>query len=477
MDLIFEKGAPGRGVDLFGPLDVDVYELPESLRRQTKPRLPEVSEVEVDRHYTALEKRTYGINDGIYLLGSCTMKHNPSVNEITSSYPGFANIHPLQEEDTIQGALESLVVLEDRLTKVTGMDKMTFQPAAGSHGEFLGLLMIRAHHKKNGQSHRNKVLIPDAAHGTNPASATMAGYQVVSVPSNEKGEILVDELQKIVGDDTAGLMLTNPNTEGLFDPNILEITRIVHEAGGLCYYDGANLNPIMGWVKPGDMGFDVIHLNLHKTFSTPHGGGGPGACAVGVKEILAPYLPDGHPVLVDGKYEMQTPTHSIGRIRSFWGNYLVLIRALTYTLNLGGDGLREAAENATLNANYMKARLKDKYKMSNDLLCMHEFVMSLQPLKEETGVTAKDVAKGLLDYGMHPPTMYFPLTVPEALMVEPTETETKESLDRAIDAFLEMWDVAHENPEVLKTAPHNAPIKRPDEVQAARSPILTYQFD
>ena len=347
------------------------------------------------------------------------------------------------------------------------MDAMTFQPAAGAHGEFTGLLLIKAYHRSRGELGRNKIIVPDSAHGTNPASAVMAGFQVINIPSGADGCVDVEALRAAVGPDTAGLMLTNPNTVGIFDKNILDITQIVHEAGGLCYYDGANLNAVMGVVRPGDMGFDVIHLNLHKTFSTPHGGGGPGAGAVGFKELLRPFLPG--PVVVKGEsgYQFAQPEQSIGRMKNFYGNFTVVIKALTYVLTLGQEGIGEAAQNAVLNANYMRKRLEDTFHMAYAGPCMHEFVMSLDDLKEETGVSALDLAKGLLDNGIHPPTMYFPLIVHEALMVEPTETESRETLDEACDVFLKLWEQAH--------TPVATPVGRLDEVGAARHPVLRYQ--
>lgn len=476
MKLLFETSVSGRSAEYLPELDVPALEpVRGELARKSALDLPELSEVDVDRHYSALERRTHGVNNGMYMLGSCTMKYNPQVNEVTAALPGFASLHPLQPAHTCQGALEALVELEGALNEICGMDATTFQPAAGAHGELTGLLLIKAYHEDKGDAARTKILVPDAAHGTNPASAAMAGLEVVAIPATEKGGVDVEALAGLVGPDTAGLMLTNPNTEGMFDENILEITRLVHEAGGLNYYDGANLNAIMGVVRPGDMGFDVIHLNLHKTFSTPHGGGGPGSCAVGVKDILMPYLPGPHAVSAgDGRFEWMVPAKSIGRVRSFQGNFLVTLRALTYVLTLGKEGIPASAKNAVLNANYMMKLLEDIYPMVNEGLCMHEFVMTLEKLKKETGITAKDVAKGLLDYGVHPPTMYFPLTVHEALMVEPTETEPKETLDAAAQAFRELYEKAHSDPEWLHTAPHTTPVCRPDEVLAAREPKLRY---
>ena len=472
MQLIFEKGAPGRHLSLLPPCDVPEVR-PERPRAEPL-ELPEVSENELTRHYSALCKRVHGVNDGFYPLGSCTMKYNPKINEELAALPGFTQIHPLQPEAGVQGCLEVYARAEELLDEITGMDAMTFQPAAGAHGEFTGLLLIKAYHRGRGDEGRTKILVPDSAHGTNPASAVMAGFTVVNIPSAADGGVDVEALRAAAGPDTAGLMLTNPNTLGLFDRNILEITRIVHEAGGLCYYDGANLNAVMGVVRPGDMGFDVVHLNLHKTFSTPHGGGGPGSGAVGCKSFLAPYLP-GPVVRREGDgFRFAAPEHSIGRVKNFFGNFTVVVKALAYILTLGREGIPEAAENAVLNANYMMARLREKYAMACDGLCMHEFVMTLEDLKEETGVSAMDIAKGLLDNGIHPPTMYFPLIVHEALMVEPTETESKETLDEACDVFLKLWDLAHTDPQALHDAPVTAPVRRLDEVEAARHPVLRY---
>ena len=472
MQLIFEKGAPGRHLSLLPPCDVPEVR-PERPRAEPL-ELPEVSENELTRHYSALCKRVHGVNDGFYPLGSCTMKYNPKINEELAAMPGFTQVHPLQPEETVQGCLEVYAQTEALLNEITGMDAMTFQPAAGAHGEFTGLLLIKAYHRGRGDEGRTKILVPDSAHGTNPASAVMAGFTVVNIPSAADGGVDVEALRAAAGPDTAGLMLTNPNTLGLFDRNILEITRIVHEAGGLCYYDGANLNAVMGVVRPGDMGFDVVHLNLHKTFSTPHGGGGPGSGAVGCKSFLAPYLP-GPVVRREGDgFRFATPERSIGRVKNFFGNFTVVVKALAYILTLGREGIPEAAENAVLNANYMMARLREKYAMACDGLCMHEFVMTLEDLKEETGVSAMDIAKGLLDNGIHPPTMYFPLIVHEALMVEPTETESKETLDEACDVFLKLWDLAHTHPQALHDAPVTAPVRRLDEVEAARHPVLRY---
>jgi len=472
MKLIFEKGAPGQHLTLMPACDVPEAAL---ARPRTEPlELPHVSETELTRHYTALAKRVHGVNDGFYPLGSCTMKYNPKINEDMANLPGFAQIHPLQPEGTVQGCLEVLDASARLLGEITGMDAMTFQPAAGAHGEFTGLLLIKAYHTHRNDTARTKIIVPDSAHGTNPASAVMAGFTVVNIPSGPDGCVDVEALRQAVGADTAGLMLTNPNTVGIFDKNILEITKIVHDAGGLCYYDGANLNAVMGVVRPGDMGFDVIHLNLHKTFSTPHGGGGPGSGAVGCKKLLAPFLP-GPVVAADGTgCHLVQPEHSIGRVKNFYGNFAVAVRALTYVLTLGREGIPEAAKNAVLNANYMMKLLSEKYTMAYAGPCMHEFVMCLQDLKDATGCSAMDIAKGLLDHGIHPPTMYFPLIVHEALMIEPTETESQETMDEVCGVFLHLWDVAHSAPQTLHDAPTRTPVRRLDEVGAARNPVLRY---
>ena len=463
MKLIFELGTEGRGLSLMPACDVPEYTLPEE--RTAPLRLPHVSENELTRHYTALCKRIHGVNDGFYPLGSCTMKYNPKIDEDMAALPGFTQLHPLQPVETAQGALEALHVLGSELGEIFGMDAVTFQPAAGAHGEFTGVLLIKAYHTDRGDTVRTKIIVPDSAHGTNPATAAMCGYDVVNIASGEDGCVDLDALRAVLGEDTAGLMLTNPNTVGIFDKNILEITRLVHEAGGLCYYDGANLNAVMGIVRPGDMGFDCIHMNLHKTFATPHGGGGPGAGAVGCKAFLKEFLP--HSALAEEPGHLQ--------VRSFQGNFLVVVRALAYLLALGREGIPEAAENAVLNANYLMAKLKGTYTPAYDRLCMHEFVLDLSDLKKETGVSALDVAKSLIDEGIHPPTMYFPLIVHEALMLEPTETEGPETLDHAAEVLRMLYKKAFEDAEAMHTAPHNMPIGRPDEVQAARKPVLRWK--
>ena len=465
MKLIFEKSVPGRGTEYLPKCDVEEVSLPAGLVRETAPKLPEVSETDLSRHYTELNKNVHGVNCGFYPLGSCTMKYNPRIDEEMAALPGFTGIHPLAPKHTTLGCQEVLDTIRKSLCEITGMDDMTFQPAAGAHGEFTGVLLIKQYHDARGDTKRKKIIVPDSAHGTNPATAAMCGFQVVNIPSAPDGCVDLEALKAVLGEDTAGLMLTNPNTVGIFDENILEITRLVHEAGGLCYYDGANLNAVMGVVRPGDMGFDCVHLNLHKTFATPHGGGGPGAGAVGCKAHLAEFLPKS--ALMDGGEHIQ--------VRSFAGNFLVVVKALTYILSLGREGIPEAAQNAVLNANYLMAKIKGTFEPAFDRICMHEFVLDLSRFKKETGVSALDVAKTLIDYGMHPPTMYFPMIVHEALMLEPTETESRETLDWAAEIFRKLYALAQEDPEYMHLSPHHAQIGRPDEVQASRNPIVRYQ--
>ena len=465
MKLIFEKSVPGRRCTILPACDVESVSLPDSLRREEKPALPEMSETDISRHYTELCKQVHGVNCGFYPLGSCTMKYNPRIDEEMAALPGFAGVHPLSPAQDRKGMQQVLDTAAEYLCEITGMDDMTFQPAAGAHGEFTGVLLIKQYHDARGDKKRTKIIVPDSAHGTNPATAAMCGFDVVNIASGPDGCVNLDALRAALGEDTAGLMLTNPNTVGIFDKNILEITRLVHEAGGLCYYDGANLNAVMGVVRPGDMGFDCIHMNLHKTFATPHGGGGPGAGAVGCKAFLKEFLP--HSALAEEPGHIQ--------VRSFQGNFLVVVRALAYLLTLGKEGIPEAAENAVLNANYLMAKLRGTYTPAYDRLCMHEFVLDLSDLKKETGVSALDVAKSLIDEGIHPPTMYFPLIVHEALMLEPTETEGIETLDHAAEVLRKLYHKAFEDAASMHTAPHNMPIGRPDEVQAARKPVLRWK--
>jgi glycine dehydrogenase subunit 2 len=476
--LIFELTKTGRIGYSLPELDVpetNISEyLPTDYLRKEEPKLPEVSELDIMRHYTALSKRNHGVDSGFYPLGSCTMKYNPKINEAVARYAGFAHIHPLQEESSVQGALELMYDLQEHLIEITGMDEVTLQPAAGAHGEWTGLMMIRAYHEANGDTKRTKVIVPDSAHGTNPASATVAGLETVTVKSNENGLVDLDDLRSLVGEDTAALMLTNPNTLGLFEENILEMAEIVHNAGGKLYYDGANLNAVLSKARPGDMGFDVVHLNLHKTFTGPHGGGGPGSGPVGVKRDLIPFLPK--PVLVKKgdqyTFDYDRP-QSIGRVKPYYGNFGINVRAYTYIRTMGPDGLQAVTENAVLNANYMMRRLAKYYDLPYDRHCKHEFVISGRRQKK-LGVRTLDIAKRLLDFGYHPPTIYFPLNVEECMMIEPTETESKETLDAFIDAMIQIAKETEENPEIVQEAPHTTIIKRLDETLAARKPILRY---
>ncbi|MBG9791561.1 glycine dehydrogenase [Paenibacillus dendritiformis] len=474
--LIFELSKPGRTAYSLPECDVPQRAIeamiPAAMLRQQPAELPEVYEVDVIRHYTELSRRNFGIDNGFYPLGSCTMKYNPKINEDVARLAGFAKIHPYQPAESIQGALEMLYTLQQDLAALTGMDEVTLQPAAGAHGEWTGLMMIRAYHESKGER-RTKVIVPDSSHGTNPASATAAGLDTITIPSDERGLVDLEALRAAVGPDTAALMLTNPSTLGLFEEHILEIADIVHEAGGLLYYDGANSNAIMGITRPGDMGFDVVHLNLHKTMSTPHGGGGPGAGPVGVKSILAPYLPK--PLIVkkeDGSFgfEEERPT-SIGRVKAYLGNFGILVRAYTYMRTYGPDGLRRVSECAVLNANYMMHRLAPYFEVPYPGVCKHEFVISGSGLKQY-GVRTLDVAKRLLDFGFHPPTIYFPLNVEECMMIEPTETESKETLDAFIDTMIQIAKEAEEQPDLLLNAPHHTDVRRLDETLAARKPVL-----
>ncbi len=473
MKLIFEVSKEGYQTSSAprSPLrKTNAIDLPESLLRKDLP-LPQVAEVEVLRHFIELSTRNYGVDSGFYPLGSCTMKYNPRLNEDMARLPGFAQIHPYQP--SVQGAVDLMGELAHDLAEITGMDAVTLQPSAGAHGELTGLLLINAYHRDR-KDKRNKIIIPDAAHGTNPASATMAGFSTIVIQSTPEGEVDLELLEAALDSDVAGLMLTNPNTLGLFDRHILEITKKVHTAGGLCYYDGANLNPMMGVCRPGDMGFDVVHVNLHKSFSTPHGGGGPGAGPVGVKKILEPFLPI--PVIVGKKdsYKLETKRpKSIGRVRSFYGNFGVLVRAYTYIKALGAAGLRKVGEIAALNANYMRVRLQEEFDLPIKRTCCHEFVLT--DAKMPNHVTTLDIAKRLLDFKMHAPTIYFPQIVHGALMIEPTETESVERLDQFIDALLQIKQEAQEKPEFVTSAPHTTPVSRLDDVRAARKPILKYK--
>lgn len=476
--LIFEIGRPGRVAYSLPESDVDSVDLeeklPKHLIRDEEVNLPEVSELELMRHYVALSKKNFGVEDGFYPLGSCTMKYNPKINEDVASLPGFTRIHPYQPEETVQGALELIYNLQEELAVIGGMDAVTLQPAAGAQGEWTGLMIVKQYFEERGEDKRTKVLVPDSAHGTNPASAAVAGFDVVTVPSNDQGLVDLEELKKVVGDDTAAFMLTNPNTLGLFEKEIKEIAEVVHEAGGLLYYDGANANAILGKTTPGLMGFDIVHFNLHKTFSTPHGGGGPGAGPVGVKEFLIPYLPVPR-VEKDGDKFVLNSDHpsSIGRVKGFYGNFLILVRAYTYIRTMGTEGLNEVSDAAVLHANYLRKKLEPYFESPYDN-CMHEFVLSGSRQKK-LGVRTVDMAKRLLDHGFHPPTVYFPLIVDECMMIEPTDTESKETLDAFAEAMIQIAKEVEENPEVVLEAPHNTIVGRLDEVQAARKPIVRYQ--
>lgn len=476
-ELIFEMSQPGRISYSLPELDVPFTEeaIPAQYLRQVPAELPEVAELDLMRHYTELSRRNHGVDNGFYPLGSCTMKYNPKINEDVARYAGFSKIHPYQPQESVQGALQLLFELQEDLSEITGMDQVTLQPAAGAQGEWTGLMMIRAYHESKGQTGRNKVIVPDSAHGTNPASATVAGFETITIPSNEKGLVDVEELKKVLSDDTAALMLTNPNTLGLFEEDIKIIADLVHEAGGLLYYDGANANAILGIARPGDMGFDVVHLNLHKTFTTPHGGGGPGAGPVGVKKELIPFLPA--PMVEkdeQGQYFLQYDIpNTIGRVKGYYGNFGILVRAYTYIRTMGPDGLRKVSEYAVLNANYMLRRLEPYFDVPFKQACKHEFVLSGNRQKQH-GVRTLDMAKRLLDFGYHPPTIYFPLIVEECLMFEPTETESKETLDRFIDVMIQIAKEAEETPEIVQEAPHHTVVKRMDEVTAARKPILRW---
>jgi glycine dehydrogenase subunit 2 len=489
---IFERGAPGRRAFQCPALDVpavDPHELlPARLLRREPPRLPEVSEPELVRHYVRLSKRNFDLDSGFYPLGSCTMKHNPRLHERVAALPGHARLHPLQDPPRAQGALELMWRLQGALAEISGLPHVSLQPSAGSHGELAGVLLTRAFHEDRGET-RHKVLTPDTSHGTNPATVTMAGYEVVALATNPDGGIDLDDLRAHAGPDVACLMLTNPNTLGLFDPNIAEIAEVVHGVGATLYYDGANLNAVMGLSRPGDMGFDIVHFNLHKSFTQPHGGGGPGSGPIAVSERIAPFLPV--PVVVrdehgrfdldsDARGEGRVGSKSIGRLRGFQGNYGCFVRAYAYICSLGADGLKDASETAVLNANYLLARLREHgvaeyLPLAYGELCMHEFVLSGAPMKRELGLKTLDLAKRLLDFGFHPPTVYFPLLVDEALMVEPTETETRETLDAFADAVAEILREAAagaDGASIALGAPYTTPVRRLDEVAAAKHPVI-----
>ncbi|ULT54963.1 aminomethyl-transferring glycine dehydrogenase subunit GcvPB [Neobacillus drentensis] len=476
-DLIFEISRQGRVGSSLPECDVEKLDLqqklPKHLIRETPAELPEVSELQLVRHYTALSNKNHGIDNGFYPLGSCTMKYNPKINEDVARLEGFSRIHPYQPTETVQGALEVLYELQEELAVITGMDAVTLQPSAGAQGEWTGLMMVKAYHKQKGEV-RTKVLVPDSAHGTNPASASVAGYETITIPSNEQGLVDLEELKKHLDDNTAALMLTNPNTLGLFEKEIVEIAHVVHEAGGLLYYDGANANAILGKTTPGTMGFDIVHLNLHKTFTTPHGGGGPGAGPVGVKEKLIPFLPVPRVVKVEDQYALDyNQPQSIGRVKGYYGNFGILLRAYTYIRTMGPEGLRQVSEGAVLHANYLRKKLEPYFEAPYSQICKHEFVLSGSRQKK-LGVRTLDMAKRLLDFGYHPPTIYFPLNVEECLMIEPTETESKETMDAFADVMIQIAKEVEENPGIVLEAPHTTVIGRLDEVQAARQPILRY---
>jgi glycine dehydrogenase subunit 2 len=489
---IFERSAPGRRAATLPACDVPERPLdeliPAALLRERAPELPEVSEPEIVRHYNRISRRNFDLDTGPYPLGSCTMKHNPRLNERVAALPGHSRLHPAQDPKRAQGALELMWLLERALAEITGLPHVSLQPSAGSHGELAGLLLTRAYHEDRG-SERTRVLIPDTAHGTNPATVTMAGYEAVKVATDERGGVDLDDLRSKTDEQVACLMLTNPNTLGLFDENIAEITAVVREAGGTLYYDGANLNAIMGFSRPGDMGFDIVHVNLHKSFSQPHGGGGPGAGPIAVSERIEPYLPYPRIVRADAgdglapEFDLDYDgARSIGRLRGFQGNFGVFVRAYAYIRGLGAGGLKDASETAVLNANYLLARLRSgragRYlPVAFDRLCMHEFVLSGGPAKRELRVKTLDIAKRLLDYGFHPPTIYFPLLVDEALMFEPTETETKEALDALADAIEAILAEAERDPEILREAPFTTPVRRLDEATATRRPVLRQRRD
>jgi glycine dehydrogenase subunit 2 len=468
---IWELSVPGRVGASLPEADVPEYPLPGEIPLRTELPLPEVSELDVVRHFTRLSRLNFSIDTHMYPLGSCTMKYNPKVNDAVSSLPGFSEAHPLLSEELCQGSLELLYRLQTALAELSGFQAVSLQPAAGAQGELAGVLMIRAYHLDRGDRKRTRILIPDSAHGTNPASVSMAGFTAEQIPSDKRGNVDLAVLRERCDDTVAGLMITNPNTLGLFEEQIEEVTAIVHQAGGLVYGDGANFNALLGYLKPAHVGIDVMHFNLHKTFSTPHGGGGPGAGPVGAGPALAPYLPGPivRTVEPDVRYTLFYPEKSIGRLKSFYGNFGVLVRAFTYILQMGGEGLRAVAEHAVLNANYLKHLIEKRYRIPYNRPCMHEFVATGDVAP---GVHTMDIAKRLLDYGFHPPTVYFPLIVKEALMIEPTETESRQTLEAFAEALLKIAEEAVSSPELLHEAPHDTPVGRLDEVRAAREPIL-----
>ena len=479
--LIFERSKEGRNGYNLPALDVPEVNLEEELGstyvRKEQANLPEVDELELMRHYTGLSNRNFGILSGFYPLGSCTMKYNPVINEDVVRLPGFSHIHPYQDPKTVQGALELMYDLQVHLEEITGMDEITLQPAAGSQGEWTALMIFKAFHEANGESHRNEVIVPDSAHGTNPSSAAVAGFKVVEVKSNEKGLVDVEDLKEVVNENTAALMLTNPNTLGLFETEILEMSEIVHEAGGKMYYDGANLNAIMGYARPGDMGFDAVHLNLHKTFTGPHGGGGPGSGPIGVTDELKKFVPKPVVTEKDGEYDFNYDMpDSIGMVKNYYGNFGINVRAYTYIRTLGAEGVKKVSEGAVLNANYLMRSLEDSYDLPFTQHCKHEFVLSGNRQKKQ-GVKTLDIAKRLMDFDIHPPTVYFPLIVEEALMIEPTETESKETLDHFIATMKQIADETENNQDVIHSAPHKTTVKRLDEATASRKPKLRWEAE
>ncbi|AOY75261.1 aminomethyl-transferring glycine dehydrogenase subunit GcvPB [Clostridium formicaceticum] len=477
--LIFEISKKDRTAYSLPQCDVKEEALEEMIPRKflrgEEVDLPEVSELQVVRHFTQLSNKNYGVDTGFYPLGSCTMKYNPKINEDIASLDGFTGLHPYQPQETTQGALEMMYGLDEMLSEISGMDKVTLQPAAGAHGELTGLMMIKAYHKDRGEDKRTKIIVPDSAHGTNPATAAVAGLKIVEIKSDKNGAVDIESLKEALDDEVAGLMLTNPSTLGLFEEKIGEIADLVHAAGGLLYYDGANMNAIMGMTRPGDMGFDVMHFNLHKTFSTPHGGGGPGSGPVGVKSKLAKYLPvpvvekRGNDYILD--YDRP---HSIGKMKNFYGHFGIMLRAYAYILTMGAEGLKEVSEKAVLNANYMMHKLKQHYHLPIDQVCKHEFVLG-GIAKNKGEISTMDIAKRMLDYGYHPPTIYFPLIIKEAIMVEPTETESLETMDDFIEVMIKIAQEAEENPELLKNAPYHTPVRRIDETKAAKNLTIKWE--
>ena len=476
--LLFEISRPGRLAVELPTCDVPVQPLdsmisPRDLRRDLP--LPELSEPEVIRHFTHLSQRNYSVDSGFYPLGSCTMKYNPKINEEIARLPGFARVHPYLPDTSVQGVLEVLHEMQGIIAEIGGMDTVSLQPAAGAHGELLGLMLIKAYHDDHGQGHRDTILCPEAAHGTNPASAARCGYKTLTVKSDARGRVDIEHLKTLLADNVAGLMLTNPNTLGLFEDDIAEICDLIHKAGGLVYCDGANMNALVGRARPGDMGFDVMHFNLHKTFSSPHGGGGPGSGPVGIKSILEPYLPTPQVIKTADGYRMDNDRpKSIGKIHGYYGSFLCILRSYAYIMYYGRERLAQIAENAVLNANYIRVRLQDFFDVAYNEICMHECVFTARRQQREHGIKALDIAKRLMDFGYHPPTIYFPLIVPEALMIEPTETESKETLDKFIDAMRQIARDIEENPEIVKTAPHDTPVRKLDEATAARQPCLCW---